>query len=89
MNFLRGKAVSGKQDAGLILPRLLWPTKIILAKPLTFMNRSGRAVAALLEYFSLEQDRLLVIYDDLDLPWAGSGCGVAGEAEGIKVWPPS
>jgi len=42
--------------------------KIILAKPLTFMNRSGRAVAALLEYFSLEQDRLLVIYDDLDLP---------------------
>ena len=42
--------------------------EIILAKPLTFMNRSGTAVAALLKSFPLEQKKLLVIYDDLDLP---------------------
>ena len=42
--------------------------EVILAKPLTFMNRSGLAVRALLRHFSLEPENLLVIYDDLDLP---------------------
>lgn len=40
----------------------------VLAKPLTYMNRSGLAVAALLRHFSLGPRELLVIYDDLDLP---------------------
>lgn len=40
----------------------------ILAKPLTFMNRSGAAVAALLKSYALGYEQLLVIYDDLDLP---------------------
>jgi PTH1 family peptidyl-tRNA hydrolase len=42
--------------------------EVILAKPLTFMNRSGTAVAALLKLFSLGRENLLVVYDDLDLP---------------------
>lgn len=42
--------------------------EVILAKPLTFMNRSGTAVAALLKHFSLERKSLLIIYDDMDLP---------------------
>lgn len=42
--------------------------EVILAKPLTFMNRSGLAVRALLRYFLLKPENLLVIYDDLDLP---------------------
>ncbi|RJX24747.1 MAG: aminoacyl-tRNA hydrolase [Dethiobacter sp.] len=42
--------------------------EVLLAKPLTFMNRSGLAVAALLKYFSLGRENLLVVYDDLDLP---------------------
>lgn len=41
---------------------------IILAKPLTFMNLSGRAVKPLCEYFSIPQDHLIVIQDDIDLP---------------------
>jgi len=41
---------------------------VLLAKPLTFMNRSGLAVRALLEHFSLGIEDLLVIYDDMDLP---------------------
>src|SRR5207253_1892495 len=35
---------------------------------LTFMNLSGRAVAPLLNRHSLQPDRLLVVYDDADLP---------------------
>ena len=42
--------------------------KVVLAKPLTFMNESGRAVAPLLRYFKVPWHNLLVIHDALDLP---------------------
>jgi len=40
----------------------------ILAKPLTFMNESGRPVRALLDYYGIATANLLVAYDELDLP---------------------
>ncbi len=42
---------------------------VILAKPQTYMNLSGQAVAALIRFFRVPLDRLLVIYDELDLPF--------------------
>ncbi len=42
--------------------------KILLIKPTTFMNRSGDAVSAMLQYFKIPHTRMLVIHDDLDLP---------------------
>jgi PTH1 family peptidyl-tRNA hydrolase len=42
--------------------------RVILAKPQTFMNESGKAVQALTGYYKIPPERLLVIYDDLDLP---------------------
>ncbi len=47
---------------------ILAGTSLILAKPLTFMNRSGLAVAGLLRYYKIDLENLLIIYDDLDLP---------------------
>jgi len=41
---------------------------IILAKPQTFMNLSGRAVAPLVQQLMIPLNDLVVIYDDLDLP---------------------
>ena len=41
--------------------------RALLAKPQTFMNRSGQAVEALMAYFKLVPQELLVIHDDLDL----------------------
>lgn len=41
---------------------------IVLAKPQTFMNRSGQSIAALLRELQLGLADLLVVYDDLDLP---------------------
>jgi PTH1 family peptidyl-tRNA hydrolase len=41
---------------------------VILAKPRTFVNLSGRAVSHLLKRCRLSPEQLLVVYDDLDLP---------------------
>ena len=41
----------------------------MIARPLTFMNRSGDAVAALTRYFGVPDEELLVVYDDIDLPF--------------------
>jgi len=41
---------------------------VLLAKPLTYMNRSGQAVAALVSRRQIDISRLLVVFDDLDLP---------------------
>jgi PTH1 family peptidyl-tRNA hydrolase len=42
--------------------------KIVLVKPLTFMNNSGEAVGELVRWYKIEPADILVIYDDLDLP---------------------
>jgi len=42
--------------------------KVMLLKPLTFMNRSGESVKGFVKFFKLEPEQVLVIYDDLDLP---------------------
>ena len=41
--------------------------KIIIAKPLTYMNLSGESVRELLSYYKISLENLLVIYDDYDL----------------------
>ena len=41
--------------------------KIYFVKPTTFMNNSGIAIKALLTYYNISIDDLLVIYDDLDM----------------------
>lgn len=42
--------------------------KVIVARPLTYMNNSGRAVKQLMSKYKILEERLLVIYDDYDLP---------------------
>ncbi len=42
--------------------------KVILLKPLTYMNRSGESVKGFVKFFKLEPQEVLVVYDDLDLP---------------------
>ena len=42
--------------------------KIILAKPQTFMNESGRAVRAAADFYKIKPADILIIHDDIDLP---------------------
>jgi PTH1 family peptidyl-tRNA hydrolase len=61
--------------------------KVLLAKPLTFMNASGEGVGPLADYYRIEPNDILVIHDDLDLD---SGTlrlrpgGGAGGQNGVK-----
>ena len=43
--------------------------KVILFKPMTFMNRSGEAVKKAIHFFQLGLENIIVIHDDLDLPF--------------------
>ena len=43
--------------------------KVALAEPQTFMNLSGPAVRGLLERYELQPDRLILVYDELAIPW--------------------
>lgn len=43
--------------------------KIIFAKPLTFMNLSGRAVRFLIDFYKIPLSKVIVLHDDIDLPF--------------------
>ena len=42
--------------------------RVVLAKPLTYMNASGKAVRGLCEHFAIAPRDVIVVHDDLDLP---------------------
>ena len=43
--------------------------RAVLARPRTYMNESGGPVAGLLRFFKTEPDRLVVVQDEIDLPY--------------------
>lgn len=62
-------------------------TPVVLAQPTTYMNLSGQAVARLLQYFRLSPQQLVVIHDDLDVPFGRLKLvrgGGAGGHRGVK-----
>lgn len=56
--------------------------KVVLAKPQTYMNRSGGAVKQLLAKYELELQDLLVVYDELALDWGDLRLRPRGSAGG-------
>lgn len=41
-----------------------------LAKPQTFMNQSGQSIISIAQYYDIENENIIIIHDDLDLPFA-------------------
>lgn len=61
--------------------------KFFLAKPLTYMNDSGNAVASISAYYQIQPDHVVVIHDDMDLEFGRikvKAGGSAGGHNGIK-----
>jgi PTH1 family peptidyl-tRNA hydrolase len=55
---------------------------VMLAKPQTYMNLSGASLAPLMEKHQIELHRLVVVYDELDLPWGELRIKPKGSAAG-------
>lgn len=58
--------------------------RLILAKPMTYMNLSGQAVSSLVRFYKVTLENLLVIYDDVDLPLGTLRLRPGGGAGGHK-----
>jgi PTH1 family peptidyl-tRNA hydrolase len=56
--------------------------EVMLAKPQTFMNLSGTSLLPLMEKHGIEPGRLVVVYDELDLPWMAVKIKPKGSAAG-------
>lgn len=79
LDFVKHKAVCG---TGYIEGQ-----KVILAKPQTYMNLSGESVRALVDYYKISEEELIIIYDDISLEVGQLRLrkkGSAGGHNGIK-----
>ena len=63
-----GLTFSRLQDGAFVTSGTIAGRSVVLAKPQRYMNVSGRPVVALLRFYQIAPERLMVIYDDLDLP---------------------
>ena len=76
---LRHKALTGFCELG--------GEKVLLVKPVTYMNLSGQAVRTLADYYKIPPEHILVIFDDISLPVGKLRVrpnGSAGGHNGIK-----
>lgn len=66
-----GSFKSSKAHAQVLEGRLrLGGPKVILAKPLTFMNLSGGPVSALSKFFDIAPDHVVAVHDEIDIPFS-------------------
>lgn len=81
-----GASFRNKKEA--LVAEIRWnQEKVLLVKPQTYMNRSGIAVRAFVEYHQLKDEDLLIIYDDVDLDLGKiriRPCGSAGTHNGMR-----
>jgi len=64
-----GDAVTTKQLGALVGKARLGGRSAVLAKPQSFMNLSGQPAASLRGYYKVDNDAIVVIHDDVDLPF--------------------
>jgi PTH1 family peptidyl-tRNA hydrolase len=62
----RFKALKGRAD---VIEGRLAGERVVLAKPRAYMNESGGPVATLRDFFKVPTERLVVVHDELDLPY--------------------
>ncbi len=77
-----GKGSWGKEDQADTRRIQVEGQTVLVAKPQTFMNDSGRAVKPLLDRYRIDPERLLIVSDDLDLPFGRLRLRARGSAGG-------
>lgn len=82
-----GAAITESKFKGLYGRGMLGGEKVILLKPQTFMNLSGESVRAAADYYKIEPDHIIILYDDISLDVGQLRIrtkGSAGGHNGIK-----
>jgi PTH1 family peptidyl-tRNA hydrolase len=64
-----GVRIRRKECLALVGNVVLDGRQVLLAKPQTYMNLSGQSVRSLLVKFGISPQEMVLVYDDLDLPW--------------------
>src|SRR5277367_3708055 len=77
-----GFRLSRKENLSLVGHGAIREHPVVLAKPQTFMNLSGPSVKGLLERYELTPGRVIVVYDELDLPFGSLKIKPKGSAAG-------
>jgi PTH1 family peptidyl-tRNA hydrolase len=80
----RSFSFSKKKYRSLIASGTFAGEKIVLVKPQAFMNLSGEAVGSLVRFYNLRLSDLLVVYDDIDIPFGNIRLRPAGGSGGHK-----
>jgi PTH1 family peptidyl-tRNA hydrolase len=63
-----GENFSQVQSKALVAKTMYLGERVLLVKPQTYMNDSGKAISTLVHFYQVTLDNLLVAYDDVDLP---------------------
>jgi len=58
--------------------------KVILAKPLTYMNNSGQTVKFLVDYYKIDKSDITLVHDDIDIPLGKIKIKKTGSSAGHK-----
>jgi PTH1 family peptidyl-tRNA hydrolase len=77
-------ALTRMQSNALIGQIAVGGRKVVLAKPQTYMNLSGQAVASLVRFYKVPLDHLLVVHDELDLPYGTIRLRPGGGSAGAR-----
>ena len=77
-----GERLKRHRSGSLAVETKLSGRRVVIAQPLSYMNDSGRPIRELIRFFGAEPDDLVVIHDELDIPFGQVrvkfGGGVAG-----------
>lgn len=80
-------SMRGKEGKAIVGKGFIEGQKVMLAQPQTFMNLSGESVRALMDYYKLTEEEVVIIYDDISMPVGQVRIrpkGSAGGHNGIK-----
>ena len=77
-----GIRISKTESGALIGTGKVHGRDVVLVKPQTFMNNSGEPLASVLRFRKLAPEDLIVVHDELDLPWTALRIKIGGSAAG-------
>jgi PTH1 family peptidyl-tRNA hydrolase len=74
--------IEKKDLKAFITSTTLGDNRVILAKPTTFMNLSGEAVRAIMHFYKIPIEQLVVVHDEMDIPFGQIRMRIGGDSAG-------